>query len=66
MPLPVNQKESTKKQIYNCLKTIEKQIIGIWQRAPKGKNIGKLTVFYISARTSMVGWMMVPPKMSTS
>ena len=55
MPLLVNRKESTKKQIYNCLKTIEKQIIGIWQRAPKGKNIEKLTVFYISARTSMVG-----------
>lgn len=32
------------------------QIIGVWQGAPKHKNIEKLITFYTAARTSMVSW----------
>lgn len=33
----------------------DRKIIGVWQNAPKDKNIEKLIVFYISVSTSMVG-----------
>lgn len=63
MQLTVNKKKNWKTNMQ--LFENDRKIIGVWQNAPKDKNIEKLIVFYISVSTSMVGWIMVPSKMFT-